>query len=242
MNIWALIEEPRLVHAVAVHFPVALSVIGLPLMIAAALTKMRAALRQTVLGLYLLLAAAAFAATASGDAIQLRALTPAAAELVEAHAVFAPYAWMAAFATAVLVLLTFVRTEWFRAMFTVLAILTAAGTMAVVTLTAVRGHTMMRDQAFTAPPQPAQPPQPPPPEQATPPPAAPLDENIELEGLEPLELSADLPAISAEEALAEWRAGAPERASAAEPEQTYAQQAMKQLKRAKDWCQKTVWP
>ena len=261
MDISRAFQDPHLLHAAAVHFPVALGVLGFPLIGAAAVTKMRPALRQTVLAVYLVLAVAAFAATTTGSAIQTKPALPVVAQSLETHSQIARYVWMGAMATAVLVLLTAVRSEWFRAMFTVLGVLSAAATTALIVATALYGQSLVYEHGLGTKPEPPvraiaapSPAVPVPAPKPAPPiavvePAAPKQEQ-ELESITPppplpAEVSAGQPK-SVEtlnnDALAALKNRHILRIPTEKPTQTYTERAQTQFSRAKRWVYKYMWP
>jgi len=260
MNFLRIFENPHVLHAAAVHFPVALGVLGLPLVIVAALTKMRPVMRQAVLAVYLLLALAAFAATATGMAIPPRSgvSLEAVAHTRELHSFLGRFVWIGAMATAVLILLTLVRSEWFRAMFTVLGVLAATATAALIVVTAVHGQSLVYEhgegtKAKKAPAPaaaaPATPVKPPAPKPEPPPKPAPVQHSSpELEGVAP-DLSHDREVAepfsqtqaaaqnkTAEEVLKAWR----NRLKASGGGQ--ASQPASRWDEVKDWCRKYFWP
>jgi uncharacterized membrane protein len=243
MDIWSFVYEPRLLHGMAVHFPVALGVLGFPLLIFAAILKMRAGLRQTALAVYLLLALAALGATKTGWAIETRMADPAAADMVQTHATLAGFIWMGAMATAGFVLLSAARSEWFRAMFTMLGVIASAATAVLIVLTAVRGQSLVYDHAIR--PQPVRPAAAP-----TPPTGdVPQMESAyphDLPELEPVEspppqFSAAQPAKTPDEIMAMWRSKDPELAGRSSP-QARPQAPPGYLESAMEWCRKHLWP
>ncbi|MCX5769067.1 MAG: hypothetical protein NTZ09_02160 [Candidatus Hydrogenedentes bacterium] len=255
MDISRAFQDPHLLHAAAVHFPVALGVLGFPLIGAAAVTKMRPTLRQIVLAIYLLLAVAAFAATTTGSAIQTKPAMTLAAQALQTHSTIARYVWMGAMATTVLVLLTAIRSEWFRAMFSMLAVLSAAITTALIVTTALYGQSLVYEYGLgTKPKPPVQAVAPPPPAHVPKPPAAAIIEPVapkqdqELEAVQPpppAKMSSAQPK-SVEtlnnQSLATLRNRHIPRIPIEEPTQTYTERAKAQLSRAKRWVYKYMWP
>ncbi|HUW59942.1 MAG TPA: DUF2231 domain-containing protein [Candidatus Bathyarchaeia archaeon] len=258
MDISRAFQDPHFLHAAFVHFPVALGVLGFPLVGAAAVTKMRPTLRQIVLAVYLLLALAAFAATTTGSAIQTKPTLPIVVQSLETHAQIARYIWMGAMATAVLVLLTAIRSEWFRAMFSMMAVLSAAVTTALIVTTAFYGQSLVYEHGLgtkprppvqvVAPPRPAPAPKPPAPPAAVVEPAVP-PKNQELEAVQLLppvaEVSSGQP--KSVETLNNETLGALKnrrilRFPIEKPTQTYTERAKAQFSRAKRWVYKYMWP
>lgn len=96
-------NDPRMRHAAIVHLPVALSVLGVPVVLAFALTRARdRSLRRVVCGLYLTLLVAALVATRSGaDArAELGDVVTTARLVIERHEWMAGKVWILALMTA----------------------------------------------------------------------------------------------------------------------------------------------
>lgn len=96
-------SDPRLRHAAIVHLPVALSVLGVPVVLAFAFTRARdRSLRRIVCGLYLTLLLAAIVATRSGLAAkaELGDVATAARMVIERHERMAKQVWILALVTA----------------------------------------------------------------------------------------------------------------------------------------------
>lgn len=106
-------------HAIVVHFPIVLSIIGIPLaMLAALLKQPRNAMQWTALSVYVLLLASAYvAAELSGehayDAVS-GSFSEAGEALLEEHKTLGNGVWMFAAATAVLVAASLGRPAWLR--------------------------------------------------------------------------------------------------------------------------------
>lgn len=264
MDVFRAFQDPHLVHATVVHFPVALGVLGFPLLGIAAVTKMKPTLRQIVLALYLLLAVAAFASTTTGSLINEKPALPDVTQSLEMHSLLAGYVWIGAMATAVLVLLTAVRSEWFRAMFSMLGVLASAGTTALIVATAFFGQSLVYDHGLgtkTKPPVQASAPQPPPVPQVKPAPPVAVAEpeaaaeagaqEKELESvappapLAPAEASTGQPKTVEtlnNEAVASLKSKHIPRIPFEKPTQTYTERAKEQFGRAKRWVYKYMWP
>ena len=254
MDLLRVFQDPRFLHAAVVHFPVALGVLGFPLVAVAAVTKMRPTLRQIVLAVYLLLALAAFAATTTGATIPAKPALPVVAQLLETHAQIARYVWMGAMATAVLVLLTVVKSEWFRAMFTMLGVISAAGTTALVVATAFYGQLLVYEHGLGAKSKPPVQAVAPPPPAAVPKPAAPAPGapkvNQELESISPP--PAPVPEVASaqpnpietinNQAVATLKNRHIPRIPIQKPTQTYSERAKEQFTKAKRWVYKYMWP
>lgn len=148
MDVWQAFQDPHLLHATAVHFVVALGILGFPLLIAAAVTKMRPALRFAALVVYLLLAVAALAAMVTGTSINLENAPVRAARPVELHTAFARYIWVPAVAIVLLLMLTQVRREWFRSAFALLATLAAAFAAGLVFVATFYGQLLVYEHGM----------------------------------------------------------------------------------------------
>jgi uncharacterized membrane protein len=126
VGILELLNNPHLLHGIAVHVPIALGLLGLPFVCVGCAAVQSAALRRTVCVLYLLLAAASFGASWTGEAALTTlkgGLAPEVRALAEWHQTLAKNVWIPALVTAVLVLLCGVKSERLRGALAVLAIL-----------------------------------------------------------------------------------------------------------------------
>ena len=128
-------------HAVAVHIPIALGVLGVPVVFVCAVMKMNnATLRWTAFAMYAALALAAFATVWTGQrsfADMPNAITPEARKLFETHQWLAGKVWIFAAVTAVLILACVIKRESFRVAVSMLVLLASVATGLCVGIT---GH------------------------------------------------------------------------------------------------------
>jgi uncharacterized membrane protein len=115
MDAWG---DPGMRHAMVVHFPIVLSVVGIPAAVAAALVKDKTrAMRWTALVLYVALALSGMLARNSGhdahDAVY-GSLSDEAQRLLEEHEELGDKIWLFGAAVAVLVGLSFARNRKLR--------------------------------------------------------------------------------------------------------------------------------
>lgn len=89
--------DPMMRHAMTVHFPVVLSIIGIPFAIAAAVASRQAALRWTVLAVYVVLTVSAFVARNTGkdaEHVVEGSLDEAGHDELEAHEEHGENLWL----------------------------------------------------------------------------------------------------------------------------------------------------
>ena len=128
-------------HAILVHFPIALAIAGVPFVFAVALAPHdRLALRWTSVVLYLAVAASAYAAVWSGE--RARGMIPntypdAVWETLEIHEQLAETVWIGALISAVFLLIGAVKYKWVRVPATTVAFVASAVTAVLVGTT---GH------------------------------------------------------------------------------------------------------
>lgn len=140
------LQNPAILHAMAVHFPVALAVLGVPLALAALIARMRKTPLWLTVLLYVLLTAAAFAAVMTGNGAREHApdtLPEEVWKLIGAHEELGEKIWMAALATALVALLAFIPYPNFSAAMRVLAVAGSLTVLGMVVLTAHRGGTLV---------------------------------------------------------------------------------------------------
>lgn len=170
------LQNPAVLHAMAVHFPVALAVLGVPVALAALIARTRKTPLWLTVLLYVVVTAAAFAAATTGEGAREHApgtLPKEVWNLIDAHEELGEKIWIAALATALVALLAFIPYPNFSVAMRVLAVAGSLTVLGMVSLTAHRGGTLVYehgvgtaavaavpDAAHTTPEQPAQPPAP----------------------------------------------------------------------------------
>src|SRR3954469_23703606 len=111
-------NNPPIWHAINVHLPITLAMLGLPMLCVVAITRGRnRALRWSTFALYAVVAAAAWFAAMTGENAR-HALSPhitaAAAERIEFHEWMAQWVWVLAAITALLLLIANLPRRWAR--------------------------------------------------------------------------------------------------------------------------------
>jgi len=147
VNPFEILNSPQMIHAVAVHFPIALGILGIPLVFLCAVTQMKnVTLRWLTFACYALMAAVAFVTVITGE--HALSAVPSAVwsevrTLAEQHQFFAENVWVFATVTALLVMLGGFKNDRLRMTFTVLAVLASVGTGVWVGVTGDLGGTLV---------------------------------------------------------------------------------------------------
>lgn len=198
MNPLEILDNPHMTHAATVQFPIALGILGMPLVLLGAIVKMQwTQFRWVMVVWYLLLAGTGFLAVLTGEmvlAVLPVNITPDLRDMVSLHAQLAEILWILAVGAAILILLCGIKTDWFRATCSMLAVLVslAAGAWSIFTgyygISMVHEHGLgTPDKASIAAPAQVHPVQAPP-EPVTPPPAPPFPSSVPApEDLDPLQ-------------------------------------------------------
>lgn len=142
MSIFEALRRPALVHAMVVHFPIVMAVVGVPLAIIAAVFPKRKPLLWTTLFLYAALTLIAWVTAWTGERARDAAPATLAAEVwthIEAHEEAAEKVWIVSAATALLVLLAFLPHSRTQLVFRGLVVLMALAAALHVSITAHRG-------------------------------------------------------------------------------------------------------
>ena len=143
-EIW---PTPQMVHAIFIHFPVALGVLGVPLVFCCAFLMVeRNTLRGVALAWYLSMAGLSFLAMITGEALveHIPAGTSAdALETLERHEEMAELVWAFALGTAVLLGLSLMKVRGLRVLLILLALLASLATGTWVGLVGHYGGTLV---------------------------------------------------------------------------------------------------
>lgn len=152
--IFELLDNPQMVHAAVVHLPIALAVLGVPLVLVASLVSTKGdGTRWIGVLVYLALAAIAYGAVLTGQQAEAHAqagVSEAASERVHEHEEMAEKAWGFGVATALLLALSTIanphgagRGKPLRKIFMVLAVAASLATAGWVGVTAHYGGTLV---------------------------------------------------------------------------------------------------
>src|SRR5688572_20739818 len=145
-------QNPAIWHAINVHLPITLAVLGLPLLCVVAITRGRhRALRWSTVALYAVVTVSAWfaAETGVGAMEALSASIPAAAaERVNFHEWMAQWVWVLAGVTTLLLLLANIPRRWARQTFTTLALIFSVTTVIWVMVTAHSGGVAVYDHGL----------------------------------------------------------------------------------------------
>jgi uncharacterized membrane protein len=148
-------EDPQRLHAIVVHAPIALAVLGLLLTIAVTLTGSRwAGLRWTTIFIFTLGALAAAAANYTGEESESHLpgkISDTAVKMLSNHKQLAQWFWVALASTGFLLLLSCVRATWFRSITLVLALLTSIASVGWVASIAHYGGEMVYRESVGVP-------------------------------------------------------------------------------------------
>lgn len=129
-------EDPQRLHAIMVHIPIAVAVLGLILTLGVVLTGSKASgLRWTTIFIFLLGTLAALWASHTGEEAEEHLLikpTGEVHELLEKHEELAEFFWVSLAVTGFLILLSTVRVTWFRSVTLVFALLASVVSVAWV--------------------------------------------------------------------------------------------------------------
>lgn len=157
MDPMALIEalkDPQMRHAIMVHMPIALSMLGVLLAIVSLILGGRSrALAWTTTVAYVLLAGSAYLAMLSGEDAHdvLNIATPAVNELVNEHEEMAEWVWIFAAVIAVILVVASVTKEKVRAGAAAVALIGGLFTAGWVSLTADHGGRLVYEHGAGTP-------------------------------------------------------------------------------------------
>ncbi len=150
MGLLDMFGKPAMVHALAVHAPISLAFLGVPLVVLSAILEEKgSAIRWLAIAAYLGLTIAAFATVQTG--VNAREALPNGTGVIEEpvwnlvhnHEEMARKVWIFSLVTAILTACTIVKSPRIRAGVGVLAVLAALATATWVALTGHYGGTMV---------------------------------------------------------------------------------------------------
>ena len=125
-------ENPATRHAMIVHLPMALAVVGVPFVIAAVLFSRSLGLRMAVLAMYILCLGGAWMGRMSGEEAEAQVpgdLTPAAIEALERHEFLGMWFWITVAVTVSMLAMSLIPKPPVRRLFGVLAVLASLVTL-----------------------------------------------------------------------------------------------------------------
>ncbi|MHC4908268.1 MAG: c-type cytochrome domain-containing protein [Planctomycetota bacterium] len=145
-NMLEAMQDPQMRHAAIVHLPIALSVIGVPLVCGAALLGKRiATLRWLAIIVYLTLAGAAWFAAESGEDAEsaFNDLRAPVLETLDRHEDMAEKVWIGAIAVTVLLVGTLIPKDTPRRVIAAVAVLASLGLFGWTGQTAHHGGSLV---------------------------------------------------------------------------------------------------
>lgn len=154
MSFPELALTPQALHAATVHFPVALAILGVPLLLLAALRKKDSTLRWLTTAAYAALAISAFVAVFTGERTAEAVPDGAPQEawdLIAQHEEMAEKVWVFAVATAVLAALSALKNPKVRKAGMILAIIAAVATAGWVSLVGHLGGSLVYQHGVGTP-------------------------------------------------------------------------------------------
>ncbi|MBZ0286210.1 MAG: hypothetical protein K8I30_01245, partial [Anaerolineae bacterium] len=128
MEIFDTFNDPRMLHAAIVHMPIALAVLGVPLLCLSAALSERHTFRTLCFVLYGSLAAMAFITIQTGDRardVAPNTLSQEVWDVMELHETLANYTWMLALAVTVFLAFSYIKYRPIRVAAMVFALLAA---------------------------------------------------------------------------------------------------------------------
>lgn len=140
MSLLDTLNNPSMLHAALVHFPIALSVLGVPLVLASAFFYRNATLRLMAVALYVLMAVSALVAEETGEDARAQAPADVASEighLLVEHEDLGEKVKIIAAITAVLLMMSFIPQETFRR---TVALFACFGALMAALLVALAAH------------------------------------------------------------------------------------------------------
>lgn len=147
MNPFDVFNNPPMIHAFAAHFPIAMGVLGIPVLFLCAVTQMKnTTLRWLTFGGYALMSLVSFGTVITGEAAYAglpATLPPQVQRAIDLHQTLAETVWILAALTAVLVLFCAVKTEKLKAAMTMLAVIAGIVTGVWVCVTGYYGGALV---------------------------------------------------------------------------------------------------
>ncbi len=155
MSIWETLSDPSMVHAAVVHLPIALSVVGIPLVyLCAVSTRDNEVLRWVTVGCYALAALTAVIAMQSGEGAMGKAPAQLSKEVwdqIQYHEALGEKVWILGTVTAVLVALGAIKIRPVQRTVMTLALLASLGMGAWVAITGHHGGMLVYEYGVGTP-------------------------------------------------------------------------------------------
>lgn len=155
MGFLEVLNNPSMVHAAVVHLPVALAVVGIPLVyLCMVVARENEALRWVTAGCYAVLALSAFAAMQSGEGAMGKVPAEIPQDIwnhIEHHEEMGEVVWILGLVTMALVALSALRFKWLAPTVQTLALIASLGTGAWVAMTGHYGGTLVYDHGIGTP-------------------------------------------------------------------------------------------
>jgi hypothetical protein len=130
MGLFSFMGSPSMVHAIMVHFPVVIAILGVPLLLLLAILRDRNDLRWSAIAAYAILLISVWMGVQSGEGAQElvpATITAEASELIEEHEEMAEKAWLFTVAVIVCLVIGFKTATPIRAGSSILALLIGLG-------------------------------------------------------------------------------------------------------------------
>lgn len=152
MNLDELIPNTQMLHAIASHMPVALSVVGVLAVLAGLFIRtQRDALKWSAVGLYLLMIGSAFVAEETGEDARSElsaSLSKEVWDIVGEHAEMAEYIWIFGAITAALLAISALSTNGIKTAFGILALVASIATAGWVAFTGHHGGELVYEHGI----------------------------------------------------------------------------------------------
>lgn len=150
------LSDPHKLHALTVHFPIAIAVIGLPLVFLLIINRGKNGwLRWAVVGLYVLALAVSVVAKESGedaeDRIDLFVVSEVAVEQLGIHHELGEAVPLVLLPVPILLALTAIRKSKVRWAFLVLSLLASIGASGFIGITAYHGGALVYEHGMGVP-------------------------------------------------------------------------------------------
>mgnify|MGYP000601512415 CR=1 FL=1 len=147
MNMLGGLDNPHIIHALAVHVPVAMALLGVLLALMCAVTQMKnAPLRRLAIGWYAIMAAISLLTILTGERTLGDIPGSVSAEIrntVATHRMFGENIWIAALFTTLIAIFCGAKRDNIRNTFTVLMVMASLATMAWTSAAAWYGTTLI---------------------------------------------------------------------------------------------------